>query len=142
MINTCYAVPILVMGVLMEACATVPRAASYDEATEQVEMHRCTDICWVMSARNNNYSEARVYINGRRAATLPGLMGKDVAIPIRRSMLDGAGCMVVFVKLYPEMNTAYSSNECPVPGSRLELAIEESNGNYPLRLWLQDWRKR
>jgi hypothetical protein len=96
----------------------------------------------VLAARNDNYFEARVYINGRRAATLPGMMAKAVGIPIRRSTLDGAGCMVVFVKLYPDNKAAYSSNACPVPGSQLELAIDESYGGHPLRLWLQDWRRR
>jgi hypothetical protein len=95
-----------------------------------------------MSARNDNYFEARVYVSGQSVATLPGMMAKAVRIPVRRSMLDGAGCMVVLVKLYPDMKTASSSRECPVPGSQLELAIAESYGAYPLRVWLQDWRRR
>jgi hypothetical protein len=95
-----------------------------------------------MTARNDNYSEARVYINGQRAATLPGMMRRAVGIPIRRSMLDGAGCMEVFVKLYSDTKTASSSKACPIPGSQLQLAIEESYGGHPLNLWLQDWRKR
>lgn len=56
------------------------------------------------------------------------------------SMLDGAGCMTVLVKLYPDTKTAYSSRARPIPGSRLELAIAESYGEHPLHLWLQDWR--
>jgi len=70
------------------------------------------------------------------------MTAKAVTIPVTRSMLDAAGCMIVFVKLYPELRTAYSSNACPVPGSELELSVEESYGGYPLRLWLQDWRRR
>jgi hypothetical protein len=95
-----------------------------------------------MSARNDNYFEARVYISGQRVATLPGMMAKEVGIPIRRSMLDGGGCMAVVVKLYPDTKVASSSRACPVPGSRLELAIADSYGEHPLQLWLQDWRTR
>jgi hypothetical protein len=146
------------MSVLLRACATVPHSPSYYEEREQVEGERerleagepekveaprCTDICWVMLARNDNFYEARVYIGGQRVARLPGMMAKDVAIPIRRSMLDGTGCMVVFVELYPDTKAAYSSKQCPVPGrSRLELAIAESCGGHPLQLWLQDWQRR
>lgn len=129
------------MLVLLQACASIPHDPSYDGAPDRAEKPRCTDVCWVMAARNDNFYEARVYINGQRKATLPGMMAKAVDIPITRSMLDAAGCMIVFVKLYPETKTAYSSNACPVPGSRLELGIEESYGGHPLHLWLQDWRK-
>ena len=142
MIKTFHVVLTFTMVVLLQACATIKHDPTYDGAPQLAEKPRCTDVCWVMSARNDNFYEARVYINGQRAATLPGMMAKGVGIPIRRSMLDGAGCMVVFVKLYPDMNTAYSSNACPVPGSQLELAVEESYGGHPLHLWLQDWRKR
>jgi hypothetical protein len=128
---------ILVIMLLMGACASIQRDPSYEE-----EAPRCTEICWVMTVRNDNYSEARVYINGQRAATLPGMMRRAVGIPIRRSMLDGAGCMEVFVKLYSDTKTASSSKACPIPGSQLQLAIEESYGGHPLNLWLQDWRKR
>jgi hypothetical protein len=115
---------------------------SYDGALEKAQAPRCTDVCWVMAAKNDNFYEARVYINGQRVATIPGMAAKAVAIPATRSMLDGAGCMTVFVKLYPEMKTAFSSDTCPVPGSQLELSVEESLGGNPLRLWLQDWRRR
>lgn len=134
-------IPIL-MSVLLGACASTPHGLSYDEAPERVEARRCTDICWVMLARNDDFNEARVYITGQRIATLPGLMANDVAIPIRRSMLDGAGCMVVFVKLYPDMKSGYSSRQCPVPGSRLQLAIQPNNAGNSLNLWLNDWRRR
>jgi hypothetical protein len=132
----------LMMSAMLGACASMPHDPSYDGARELVEAPRCTDACWVLSARNDNYYEARVYINGQRAATLPGMMAKAVGIPITRSMLNGAGCMAVFVKLYPDTKTAYSSDACPVPGSQLELAVEPSYGGHPLHLWLQDWRRR
>jgi hypothetical protein len=138
---------ILVTTFLMGACASIPHRPSYYdgaaqpiEAPRQVQAPSCTDICWLMSVQNNNYFDARVYINGKSVGLLPGMMAKHVAIPISRSMLDARGCMVVFVKLYPDMKTAQSSAECPVPGSRLELAIEDSHSGFPLRLWLQDWR--
>jgi hypothetical protein len=132
----------LMMTAMLGACASIPHDPGYDGARELVEAPRCTDTCWVMSARNDNFYEARVYINGQRAATLPGMMGKAVGIPITRSMLNGAGCMMVFVKLYPDTKTAYSSDACPVPGSQLELAVDASYGGHPLHLWLQDWRRR
>jgi hypothetical protein len=134
------------MLALLGACASLPRDTEYDGAVGGAagpsEPARCTDICWVMTARNDNYYEARAYINGRRIATLPGLMAKPVAIPISRSMLDGAGCMVVTVQLYPDTKRANSTRECPVPGSRLQLAVGESYGGFPLQLYLQDWRTR
>lgn len=134
------------MVVLLGGCASLPRDTEYDGAVGGAvgpsEPARCTDICWVMTARNDNYYEARAYINGRRIATLPGLMANPVAIPISRSMLDGAGCMVVFVQLYPDTKRASSTRECPVPGSRLQLAVGESYGGFPLQLYLQDWRTR
>jgi hypothetical protein len=132
----------ILMATLLGACASVQRDPGYDGAAEQVQAPHCTDICWVMAAKNDNFYEARVYINGQRAATIPGLTDKAVSIPITRSMLTPAGCIVVFVRLYPEAKTAYSSDTCPVPGSQLELAIGESNGGHPLRLWVQDWRRR
>jgi hypothetical protein len=129
---------------LLGACVSVPRAqsySSYDEATKQVDAApECTDICWVMTARNDNYYEARAYVNGTRVATLPGMMAGAVRIPISRSMLDGAGCIVAFVQLYPDTKKAYSTKECPVRGSRLELAVGESYGGHPLHLYLQEWR--
>jgi hypothetical protein len=131
----------LLMVVLLQACASIPHDPNYDGASDKAERPRCTNVCWVLAARNDNYFEARVYINGQRAATLPGMMAKAVVIPITRSMLDAAGCMVVFVKLYPDTKAAYSSNACPVPGSRLELGIDDSYAGRPLHLWLQDWRK-
>jgi len=94
-----------------------------------------------MSASNDNYFEARVYILGQRVATLPGTMAKGVAIPVKRSMLDGSGCMEVLVKLFPDTKAAYSSKVCPVTGSRLELAVADSYGQMPLHVWLQDWRR-
>ena len=130
----------ILMCALLGACASIPQNRNYDGAAEQVEAPRCIDICWVMSVRNDNYYEARVYISGQRVATLPGMMRKDVGIPITRSMLDGAGCMAVEVKLYPDTKSASSSRQCPTPGSRLELAIAESYGEHPLHLYLQDWR--
>jgi hypothetical protein len=138
-------IPLLMSVLLLGACASMPRtsmsqARGFDGAPEQVE--RCTDTCWLMSARNENYFEARVYIRGQRVATLPGMTAKQVAIPITRSMLDAAGCMVIFVQLSPDTKTAYSSKECPVPGSRLELAVGNSYGEHPLRLWLNEWRTR
>src|SRR5215208_1911991 len=110
------------LALVLGACASIPQASmshalAYDGAPEQLEAPRCSDICWVMSATNENYFEARVFINGQRVARLPGMMTKQVAIPISRSILDAAGCMVVFVKLYPDTKTASSSKECPVPGS-------------------------
>lgn len=137
------------LGALL-ACASIPRDPNYDGSFGgalgggggPIEPPGCTDICWVMSVRNDNYSEARVYINGLRAATLPGMMRRAVGIPIRRSMLDGAGCMDVIVKLYPDTKTARSSKACPVKGSRLDLSINESYGFQPLQLWLNDWRRR
>jgi hypothetical protein len=131
----------LMMTAMLGACASIQHDPSYDGAPE-AQAHRCTDVCWVLAAKNDNFYEARVYINGQRVATIPGMAAKAVAIPVTRSMLDAAGCMTVFVKLYPEMKTAFSSNACPVPGSQLELSVEESLGGYPLRLWLQDWRRR
>ena len=132
------------LSVLLGACVSLPHAqrySKYDEATKQIEAApSCTDICWVMTARNDNYNEARAYVNGRRVATLPGLMANAVRIPISRSMLDAAGCMVVFVQLYPDTKRAYSAKECPVPGSRLELAVAESSAGDPLHLYLQQWR--
>ena len=142
----------LLVGSLVGACASIPRAANYDGAyelvetprgaSEQIDASRCTDTCWVMSARNDNYFEARVYVRGQRVATLPGMMAKDVHIPIARSMLDATGCMAVVVALYPDTKTARSANACPVPGSRLQLAIAESYGRLPLQLYLQDWRTK
>jgi hypothetical protein len=132
----------ILMASLLGACASLPRDPGYDGASEQIQAPSCADNCWVMAAKNDNFNEARVYINGRRAATIPGLTAKAVNIPITRSMLNPAGCVVVFVRLYPDTRTASSSDACPVPGSQLELAIDDSNGGHPLRLWLQDWRKR
>lgn len=138
-------IPLLMSVLLLGACASMPRASmshaqSYDGESEQAEASRCTDVCWVMSARNDNYYEARVYINGQRVAALPGMTAKDVRIPIKRSMLDAAGCMVVFVKLFPVTKGAHSSKECPVPGARLELAVGTSYGSFPLHVWLNEWR--
>ena len=132
----------LLTSILLGACASIPNDLDYSGAPEILETPRCIDVCWVMLTRNDNFNEARVYISGQRVATLPGMMAKNVAIPIRRSMLDGAGCLVVFVNLYPDAKTESSTKQCPVAGSRLELAIPESNGAHPLNLWLQDWRKR
>ena len=136
------------MSVLLAGCASIPRYPNYDGASEQaegasvqVEAPRCINICWLMSARNDNYFEARVYILGQRVATLPGTMAKGVRIPVKRSMLDGSGCMEVLVKLFPDTKAAYSSKVCPVTGSRLELAIADSFGQMPLHVWLQDWRR-
>ena len=130
---------------LLGGCASLPHDPEYDGvmggAVGPSGPASCTDGCWVMTARNSNYYEARAYVNGHRVATLPGLMANVVRIPISRTMLDGAGCMVVMVKLYPDTKTAYSSNECPVPGSRLELDVAESYGE-PLHLYLQEWRTR
>src|SRR5712671_7089651 len=64
------------MGALLGGCASIPREPSFDAVAELVEPSRCTEICWVMSARNDNYFEARVYISGQRVATLPGMMAK------------------------------------------------------------------
>lgn len=137
----------LLLCLLLSGCASIPHNPNYYAASQQVEgaseqgeAHRCTDICWVMSARNDNYFEARVYILGQRVATLPGTMAKGVPIPVKRSMLDGSGCMEILVKLFPDTKTAYSSKVCPVTGSRLELAIADSYGEMPLHVWLQDWR--
>ena len=140
-------IPLLMSVLLLGACASMPRASmshaqSYDGESDQAEAPRCTDVCWVMSARNDNYYEARVYISGQKVATLPGMTAKDVRIPIRRSMLDATGCMVVFVRLFPDTKGAYSSQECPVPGSRLELAVGTSSGIFPLHVWLNQWRTR
>ena len=140
-------IPLLMSVLLLGACASMPHASmsqalGYDGELEQVEAPRCTDICWVMSARNDNFYEARVYIRGQKVAALPGMTGKAVQIPIRRSMLDAAGCMVVAVRLFPDTKEAYSSKECPVPGSRLELAVGASYGEHPLRLWLNESRTR
>ena len=138
-------IPLLMSVLLLGACASIPRASmshaqSYDGAPEQAEAPRCTDICWIMSARNDNYYEARVYINGQRVAALPGMTAKDVRIPIKRSMLDAAGCMVVAVKLFPDTKGAYSSRECPASGSRLELSVGTSYGGFPLHVWVNQWR--
>ena len=74
-------IPLLMSVLLLGACASIPHASmshaqSYDGEPEQVEAPRCTDICWVMSARNDNYHEARVYIGGQKVATLPGMTAK------------------------------------------------------------------
>jgi hypothetical protein len=133
------------MVLLLGACASLPRDpdnAGVMGGVGPSDPASCTDLCWLMSARNDNYFEARVYINGHRVARLPGMMAKSAAIPIRKSMLDGAGCMEVYVQLFPVEKTAYSSRECPAQGSQLELAINESYGEHPLRLSLQDWRRR
>lgn len=125
----CAALLAFLAGLIMAGCASVPREP-------------CLDRCWVMQARNDNYYEARVYVNGARVATLPSLMGKSVGIPITRSMLDGAGCLVVYVRLYPDSKTASSERECPNDRSRLELSIEESYGMHPLHVWLNNWAAR
>jgi hypothetical protein len=140
------------LTLLLGACASVPRYAGYDGAAEvpQAALHveganregnvpLCRESCWVMSVRNDNFYDAKIYINGMRAATLPGLMAKEVGIPITRSMLDAGGCINVFVRLQLDAKTAHSSKVCPGPGSRLQLSIENSSGAYPLHLWLQDW---
>jgi hypothetical protein len=130
---------------LLGACASIPSDTAYDGAMGGAlgppALPSCNDICWLMAARNDNYYEARVYINGHRVARLPGMMAKSIGIPIRKSMLDGAGCMEVYVQLFPDTKAAHSSTQCPAPGSQLELAINESYGEHPLRLALQDWRR-
>ena len=153
----------VLMCVLLGGCASIPRGPNYYGASEQVgagaleqaeaeaperaEAPRCIGACWFLSARNENYYEARVYISGMRVATLPGMMAGNVEIPIMRSMLDDEGCMSFQVKLYPDAKTAsssraYSSRQCPVPGSRLELAIPASSSGHPLLARSQDWRTR
>lgn len=130
---------IFLIGVLPGACASIPHDPNFEgePAGAIAEPPRCVEFCWIMTARNHNYSAARVYINGRRVATLGGMTSKDVGIPITRSMLDGTGCMTVFVKLLPDTKSS-SSTACPAPGARLDLAIEGSSGGYPLHLWLKD----
>jgi hypothetical protein len=136
---------LFMMVLLLGGCASLPSESAYDGAVGGAlgppALPSCTDICWLMAARNDNYYEARVYINGHRVARLPGMMAKSVGIPIRKSMLDAAGCMEVYVQLFPDTKAAHSSTQCPAPGSQLELAINESYGEHPLRLALQDWRR-
>lgn len=120
-------------------CASLQHDPRYDGVEEQ-EPSRCSDACFVLMAQNNNWAEARTYINGRRVALLPAMMIKPVPIVITRWMLDGAGCLVVFVQLFPDNKAGSSSRECPAPGSRLTLSIEESYGQHPLHVWLTAWR--
>lgn len=94
---------------------------------------------WVIRAQNDNYDEARVYINDVRVATLPGNMSKSVGIPVTRSMLTGDGCLVAYVKLWPSEKAIHSDHVCPVRGSRLSLSIEESYGRFPLHVWFVDF---
>lgn len=131
----------LILALLLTACASVPRNPEYDGQVAR-EVARCQPgPCWEMQAINNNYYEARVYVNGVRVAILPGNMLKSVPVLVTRAALDGAGCFVVYVKLWPDTKTAYSERGCPNSRSRLELSVEDSYGGHPLHVWVQDWAR-
>lgn len=115
----------LLLALLLTACASL--------ASDP------TPPLWVISAKNENFDEARVYVNNIRVATLPGMMYGSVGIPVTRSMLRGDGCLVVYVKLWPSEKAVHSDVACPVRGSRLSLSIEESYGRFPLHAWLVDY---
>lgn len=126
---------------VMTGCASVVHDPAYDGDDVTKLVTRCSDACFILMAQNNNFYDARTYINGQRITLLPGMMPKALPIVISRGMLDGAGCLQVFVQLFPDNKSGYSDRECPAQGSRLSLTIEESYGGHPLHVWLVPWAK-
>ena len=125
------------LAVIFSACATVPALSPGEKAVRDAE--KClqrSDFCYVMQAQNNNWSEATVYVNGQRLAQLPATMDRPTPLFVPRSILDGAGCLVVQVKLFPDTGRGTSTQECPGRDQRLSLTIENNNGRFPLHVWL------
>lgn len=114
--------PALALLALSVACAS---SQNYDGTRTEEDLRLCLKAgpCTVLHVRNDNFADARIYLNGSRFAFVASHSYETLFVP--RWRLDSDRCAVIEVRLMVG-GTATTSRECVRSEGYYELTIDAS----------------